>query len=504
MTFFEKTLVGITLFSLWVSLSIFGCKPDDSFLTSGGKPLEFSTDTLRFDTVFTKLGSATRLFKIYNRNSKALLISEIKIANSGQGFFNLNVDGRPGNLLKDIEVPAKDSIYVFAEVKINPNDDVANSPFVIGENIEFTTNGNKQKVHLEAFGQNAVYIPSKYAKGKINQYNCQGGDWIWDDSRPYVIYGVLIINGCNIKIPAGARIHVHGGVARQQNPGEEVQYYNDGILFLVNGSTLSVEGTKEKPVIIEGDRLEPEFKDVTGQWAGIRVGTGCRADFTHAEIKNSLVGVRVDSAATLVMKYSKVHHTAGSGVVGIHSEIYIDNCLFYENGQNAVQQEYGGFIRMRYVSMANFGNRAPALSLNNVLCEDQLCQKFRIFPLEAEIENSVILGSDRDEISLVDKEGTRNNFKYTMNNCAVRIDQLNKPRPSGSGFLEFFDNCKTCINWNGRDRTFKSLNKFDYSPDTLSILSGNARPVLDLQDDFFRVTRDPSSPDIGAIERLLN
>ena len=52
---------------LIVGLSIFNCKPEEEILdfdfTHG---LEFSTDTVLFDTVFTGIGSATKRIKVFN------------------------------------------------------------------------------------------------------------------------------------------------------------------------------------------------------------------------------------------------------------------------------------------------------------------------------------------------------------------------------------------------------------------------------------------------------
>ena len=63
--------------SVWVLSLIAGlfllesCQSDDGFITDSSAKLEFSVDTLRFDTVFTELGSATRFIRVYNRNDQA-------------------------------------------------------------------------------------------------------------------------------------------------------------------------------------------------------------------------------------------------------------------------------------------------------------------------------------------------------------------------------------------------------------------------------------------------
>jgi len=71
--------------------------------------LSFSVDTLRFDTVFTAQGSATRSVKIYNDRDQTIEISEIKLGRGDQSKFRINVDGIPGDGT-NIEIPPNDSI----------------------------------------------------------------------------------------------------------------------------------------------------------------------------------------------------------------------------------------------------------------------------------------------------------------------------------------------------------------------------------------------------------
>jgi len=146
-------------------LSFFACDKNEDYITDSDAKLAFSLDTLRFDTVFTELGSSTRSFKIYNRHDRPILISEARIVGATGVNFRMNVDGVPGDELQDIEIGANDSVYVFVEVTIDPNQPLSVSPFVLEDKIEFETNGNLQQVHLEAWGQNANYFPSRFNKG---------------------------------------------------------------------------------------------------------------------------------------------------------------------------------------------------------------------------------------------------------------------------------------------------------------------------------------------------
>ena len=169
-----------------------GCYTEQ-FTTDTTDRLRFSLDTLRFDTVFVTVGSATRSFKVYNDASLPLKIEKISIRSGAFSVFRLNVDGfsAPSKILKGVEIGAHDSIYVFLEVTIQPDQPLSISPFVISDAIEFETNSNIQTVYLEAWGQNANYIPDRYSKGSLALLSCNLQEETWSDPKPYVIYGVL-------------------------------------------------------------------------------------------------------------------------------------------------------------------------------------------------------------------------------------------------------------------------------------------------------------------------
>lgn len=67
---------------------------DDHYSTNPTYRLSFSTDTLAFDTIFSTIGSTTRQFMIYNKNSEPLSIESIMLASGEATGFRMNVDGR--------------------------------------------------------------------------------------------------------------------------------------------------------------------------------------------------------------------------------------------------------------------------------------------------------------------------------------------------------------------------------------------------------------------------
>ena len=118
---YSKMLKRIILF-LFVVLSLTACKKD-FFSESGPGELQFSNDTIIFDTVFTTVGSTTHKLKVYNRNNNSVNISSINLANlNSEGVYRINVDGVSGTHAENIKIAANDSIYIFVEAKaLNDN-----------------------------------------------------------------------------------------------------------------------------------------------------------------------------------------------------------------------------------------------------------------------------------------------------------------------------------------------------------------------------------------------
>nr|MBS0037993.1 hypothetical protein [Saprospiraceae bacterium] len=272
--------VKLLVFLGFTVLLFLGSCQKEEFTDSMDADITFSTDTLRFDTVFTERATITRFFKIYNKNDKAVKIKDIHLEEANS-FFRFNIDGFDQSEVDEVIVWANDSIYVFVEATIDPDLPVSSSPFIIEDKLVFNVNGNIGRVVIEAFGQNANYVPARDATGGIVLLSCGGGTVVWDDPKPYVIFGVLVIEDCTLIWPAGTSVHVHGGIAR-----EEDQVYNDGLIYVGNNGQLRSEGVEDNPVIVQGDRLEPGFAESRGQWSGIRLASNSGPHhFQYTEIK---------------------------------------------------------------------------------------------------------------------------------------------------------------------------------------------------------------------------
>ena len=149
---FQKIII-IVAGGLFFMLTAHSCI-DEQISADPALKLTFSKDTLRFDTIFTTIGSSTSQIKVYNPNNKNVEISAIGLAGGAASPFRINVDGalNKDNRFTNIELRAKDSLYIFVEVTVDPLD--VNSPVFIKDSIVFLTNNNQQDVKLIAYGQN--------------------------------------------------------------------------------------------------------------------------------------------------------------------------------------------------------------------------------------------------------------------------------------------------------------------------------------------------------------
>jgi len=483
--------IVIAIFALFTA-----CEQEESFITDGSIDLEFSLDTLRFDTVFTERGSATRYFKIINPSDQAVQVGKIFLENGDNSFFRMNVDGNPGEEIDETVIWGNDSVYVFVEVTIDPDDPESISPFVIEDKVIIQSGDNAQRVHLEAWGQNANYFPSRFNKGVPVVLTCEESI-VWDDDKPYVIFGEVFIDSCRLEIAAGTRVHVHGGIAQNDQFG----VFNDGFLYVLKDGQLQVKGTPEEPVIIQGDRLEESFLDEAGQWYGIIIGRGSKGSkIENATIRNSIFGVYVDSTGDVSLDKVQIYNTSSSGIVGYHSSIKASNTLIYNNGANAVQFILGGDYMMDHCTVASYGIDASALAATNFFCYDATCETNAAYRLNATFRNSIFFGSQRDEVTLDDGfDGAQPGmFNIQFQDCIVRVDDLLEA-DEGAYSNFFVDQCSPCINGERSDILFVEPNDDDYHLDSLSIAIDTAPVLPGILTDLANDVRD-AQPDIGCYE----
>lgn len=393
---------------LALGLLIFGsCQKDDNFDSDPGLKLGFSTDTVFFDTVFSTVGSASRIFMIYNPSKEKVNISSIKLARGSNSPFRINVDGIASTEIKDFELAAKDSAFVFVKVTIDPSN--TNNPFVQTDSLVFLTNGNLQDVKLVAWGQDAYFYHYHDSTNLIKS------DYTFKADKPHVIYDILLVYPlCKLTIEPGCRIYMHSGSA----------------LVVYTDASLKINGTKDDPVIIQGDRLESSYQNTSGQWGRIWLYAGSiNNEINYAIIKNGQIGVHADTTGnspnpTLRISNTQIYNMSHTGILGQGSTIEAANCVIGNCGNRSVALTLGGKYDFRHCTIGNYWNRSfrrgTAVVLNNYYID--LDNNVNLRPLEmAYFGNCVIYGDKKEEIT-IDQHSSGGVLNYQFDRCLLKTE----------------------------------------------------------------------------------
>ena len=105
------------LFLLGLIILAFSCKPEEEiFSFDTNLKLEFSKDTILFDTVFTSIGSVTKRLIVKNPNRHALRISDINLAGRNNSPYSIIVNGFEGENFKEEKLLGGDSLLILVKI----------------------------------------------------------------------------------------------------------------------------------------------------------------------------------------------------------------------------------------------------------------------------------------------------------------------------------------------------------------------------------------------------
>ena len=377
----------LILTAIFVSGIFHACRIEDEFTTDPSAKLQFSVDTIYFDTVFTQLDSGgvrpisvTQQIRVINPNNNAVK-TNIRLSGNFPSVFRLNIDGQSTNQVYGKEIYGKDSLIIFVQCYIQSGSQ--NLPFVVADQILFETNGNIQDVDLVAWGQDANYLFN-------DVLDCNTGNLRWTADKPYVVYdSILVPEGCVLTIDAGARIH---------------SYNKSSILV---AGTLIVNGTVNNPVIFEGTRLDGDYKELSNQWAGIRFLPRSKDNvITGSIIRNGYIGVEVDSQSVnsnpnLTITQSQIYNMSAVGIVGYSAHVVATNNLITDCGQFGFFGALGGKYQLLHNTIASyntkFNRQNPILVFDNTPYFDQQNNIIARYNLSFELVNNIVYGSLEEE-----------------------------------------------------------------------------------------------------------
>lgn len=492
------------------------CRKDFESGPSTGN-LQFSTDTLFLDTIFSNIGSSTYSFKVYNRTNDDFTIPTIGLERGETSNYRLNVDGIPGKSFQNIQVLAKDSIFVFVETTTDIIQQTSDSEFLYTDRILFDQGGNQQDVDLVTLIKDAVFLfPSRDAMtGEVetlllgldenNEEIREEGFFLTDEQltftneKPYVIYGYAAIpSGKTLTIDAGARVHFHAGSGI---------IAADNATLLVNGEASTDPELMENEVIFEGDRLEPGFSEIPGQWGTIWLTPGSAGhQINHATIKNATVGILAnsdgnDTTPQVTITNTQIYNSSNIGLLARATYLEAENLVINNAGQVSLNCSLGGTYRFNHCTFTNYSNIGTAFrELPTVLIDNNL----QVSPTEiivsdliqADFSNCIIYG-DRD-IELFFSKIDRAAFNYNFQNCLIRFNDFNDSFVGNP----LYDFTNTTLFENiilNEDPNFKDPSENMLAIDDSSPANGRASTPT-IATDVLGVARSTSDPDIGAYE----
>ncbi|MBC7889179.1 MAG: hypothetical protein H7Z13_14985 [Ferruginibacter sp.] len=373
------------------------CKKD-SFITSSDARIATSADSLKYDTVFTSVGTITQSFKISNLNTQKLRLSKLKLMGGAASAFKINVNGIPSSEINNIEIAAEDSIYVFVSVNINPN--TANLPFIVRDSIQIMYNGNSRFVQLEAFGQNANFLRNRIIQGNIT----------WTNNLPYVILGSLRVDtNATLTIAPGCKIYAHADAP-----------------FIIDGS-LVINGTPQQKVVFSGDRLDEVYRDLPAGWPGIYFrGSSKNNILIHAIVKNAYQAVVTEQPSgnanpKIILRQCVIENAYDAGILCVNSSLQADNSLISNCGKN-INIIYGGDYIFTHCTVAAYSSyidhKNPVLTANNFAIQNGTTLTA---DLNAIFRNCLFWGENNalDNEITTGKQGT-NNFKVEFDRCLYK------------------------------------------------------------------------------------
>lgn len=371
-----------------IAVLLTACTDNDSFSTSTGNRLTFSEDTIRFDTLFSTIPSATQTFWVKNQSGDGIRIRTARLERSNQSGYRVNVDGTYLDPVgSDFEVRKGDSILVFVEITTHENH--ADEPQLVEDNLIFTLeSGVEQRVNLRTYSWDAQKISDLV----VNQ------DMVIESSVPILVYG----NG----------IRVEEGVTLSLRNTEF--YFHDGAGIEAFGNVIA------ENCLFRGDRLDRMFSylpydRISGQWRGIELlSVDADNTFVDCEIRNAVDAIICDST-TLYLYNTVIHNSSGEGLSAHHSKLFIDYCQFTNTFGDCLGL-YGCEATIQHSTLAQFypfsANRGYALHFVNTE-----------LPMLLVCTNTLVTGYAEDVVQ-GDVSDTTVVFDYRFADCLLRTPKV--------------------------------------------------------------------------------
>ena len=475
-----------------------GCRPSD-VVAKNGIALDFSADTVYLDTVFSSIGSSTRTVRLINPSNEAILIDRVALGRGAESPFRFNIDGLEGPEVRDLILPAGDSLWIFVEVtapsglvEMLYTDSIVVHNKNIIQSIDLVSLAWDAHFH---YPTNVLIIPQAPPFADIRiPYSILPEQALWTDDKPHVIYGYVVVDsGASLDVTAGARLHFHAQSG----------------LWIASGGSVTFDaanaGSYTNPIQIEGDRLEPFYDDIAGQWGGLLGGIfvqrGATLSVNHTWMKNGSMGIRCDSVAegdpanvfiqnSLFTDFSRATIYSGFGHLRLENTVIAQAGLY---GLYAL----GGRVSADHCTFHNqfpAARSTPTIGLFNRYDDGTGTYRYRAMN-EAHFGNCIVTGNQESEVGL--GYGNQAAFNYYFEGCLLKLKVNPIPATYDVQDMNFFNQCQ--FNTNPQFVMVDSRN-FQLDSASAALNIGLTGPALRVPQDALGLVRG-STPDAGALER---
>lgn len=422
----KKNFLMAIIVALLCASAFVSCTNEEKYSSSDKITLQFSSDTITFDTIFTTIGSVTKQIRVFNPENDPVKLSYITVASGNTSYFRLNVDGDTSLVAKDVVIGAKDSLFIFVRVELDKNNQ--SNPLLIEDSIIFAFNGKTQSVLLMAYGQDAYYHKPTHSL-KLGEQTIQyslanegaeevgvtvSGNYItWKTDKPHVILGTCVVD-------SAFTLDLSDNTLIYMGNNSDFWVYTDG--------TLKANGTISNPVVFQSLRTQDRYADIPGQWGKIWLWAGSKDNqMENVVVKNATIGIVVDTCInnnhTLEIKNTRIENCSSIGLYARGADIYAENLLIQNTGSYSLALSLGGSYEFIGSTIANYWSYSKtrtdaALILNDWYeANDGSIQARKIE--KCDFHNCIIYGSlfeNEIEFDLAENLGS----SYSFDHCLIK------------------------------------------------------------------------------------
>lgn len=439
----------IGVFFYFLCSIIVGCESEYS-TPSSLSALEFSTDTLSFDSLFVGDQSENLVLRLYNRSKDNLLIDQILLEGGENAHYSINIDGISSPSLMNVQLAAKDSLYIF--VNFFCNHTMLENTMEVTDRVTLRVGSMTKSAILSAHVMNVNVLDNVTISRNTSLTS----------NIPYRIYGEL-------NIPEGTTLTIAPSAELYMAPKSRIEVYGN----------LIAEGTMDEPITIHSDRLSSFYDDVPSQWDWICINKSAHASLKNVEISNARNAIQVDSTASLWLNSCILRDAGTSMLYSNHGDIHVYNSLMYNSG-GALLEAHGGDVECIHSTLSNhFSWDYRKVSAVRLLPSTDSSYGNLL------LANSIIEGNQRNELECEAES-------LLVDHCAITTENI-KSIANDSRFVEVIStgNIK-----------FKDVKKHNYHLTEGSDALNKANPsyVNDCPVDLDGNNRNFSTPTIGAYE----